>query len=177
MLLPVSEKKFGFKRKPPKPEFLPSPPEKGGSVSKQDDAMGLVHAKIELINHRDLWRFEEGLISEDQVRHMEVEFLVDTGAYMLSINDTIREQLGLPLLETRIAELANGENIECDVVGPVEIRYANRRTWTPALVLPGNAEPLLGAIPMEDMDLVVELRTQRLIVNPAHPIIPQTSLK
>ncbi len=139
--------------------------------------MGLVHAKMELINSRDIWRFEEGIIEEDQIRHMEVEFLVDTGACMLTINETIREQLGLPKLETRVAELANGDSIECDGVGPVEIRYANRRTWTPALVLPGNAEPLLGAIPMEDMYLVVELRTQRLIVNPQHPIIPQTSLK
>ncbi len=139
--------------------------------------MGLVHATVTVINADDLALQRRGFLEEDAVRHMEVEFLVDTGAYMLSINETIREQLGLPHLETRIAELANGENIECDVVGPVEVRYANRRTWTPALVLPGNAEPLLGAIPMEDMDLVVEMRTQRLIVNPEHPIIPQTSLK
>lgn len=139
--------------------------------------MGLVHATINIINSRDLWRYEEGLIQEDQIRHMDVEFLVDTGAYMMAINETIVKQLGLPVIETRPAELANGEIIECDVVGPIEVRYANRRSTQCAMVLPGDAEPLLGAIPMEDMDLVVELRTQRLIVNPQHPLAPQMSLK
>ena len=99
--------------------------------------MGLVHATINVINSRDLWRYEEGLIQEDQIRHMDVEFLVDTGAYMMAINKTISQQLGLPVIETRPAELANGEIIECDVVGPIEVRYANRRSTQCAMVLPG----------------------------------------
>ncbi|MBI5914127.1 MAG: clan AA aspartic protease [Bacteroidetes bacterium] len=139
--------------------------------------MGLVHATINVINGEDLILSKKGYVPEDQVRHMEIEFLVDTGAYMMAINETIVKQLGLPVIETRPAELANGEIIECDVVGPIEVRYANRRSTQCAMVLPGDAEPLLGAIPMEDMDLVVELRTQRLIVNPQHPLAPQMSLK
>lgn len=139
--------------------------------------MGLVHANISIINAEDMILAKKGYLPEDQVRSMEVEFLVDTGAYMLAINATIAKQLGLPVIETRPAELANGEIIECDVVGPIEVRYANRRSTQCAMVLPGDAEPLLGAIPMEDMDLTVELRTQRLIVNPQHPLAPQMSLK
>jgi clan AA aspartic protease len=157
---------------------LPSPPEAGGSVAQNDNAMGLVYAKIEVINGEDLLLYRKGYIEEADIHHLEIEFLVDTGAYMMTINEEIREKLGLTeVIEKRTAELANGEIIQCDIVGPLEIRYANRRSTQCAMVLPGNAEPLLGAIPMKDMDLVVELRTQRLIVNPEHPLAPQMSLK
>ncbi|TAK43233.1 MAG: clan AA aspartic protease [Saprospiraceae bacterium] len=139
--------------------------------------MGLVYATVELINADDLALQRRGFLQEDHVRHMAVNFLVDTGAYMLTINESIRAQLDLPTLETRPAELANGEVIQCDVVGPIELRYANRRSTQCAMVLPGETEPLLGALPLEDMDLVVEARTQRLIVNPEHPLAPQMSLK
>lgn len=177
MLIPVAKKKFGFTRKPPAAAFIAAHPVENKSTDKQDNTMGLVHATINVINGEDLILSKKGYVPEDQVRHMEIEFLVDTGAYMMAINETIVKQLGLPVIETRPAELANGEIIECDVVGPIEVRYANRRSTQCAMVLPGDAEPLLGAIPMEDMDLVVELRTQRLIVNPQHPLAPQMSLK
>lgn len=139
--------------------------------------MGLVYAKVELINGDDLALHRRGYLKETEIRQMEAEFLVDTGAYMLTINNTIREQLGLLTLETRPAELANGDVIQCDIVGPLELRFANRRSTQCAMVLPGDCEPLFGAIPMEDMDLVVEPRTRRLLVNPEHPLAPQMSLK
>ena len=61
-------------------------------------------------------------------------------------------QLQLPFIEKRVAELANGQREEYDVVGPVDVRFKNRSTTCRAFVLPGgDAEPLLGAIPIEDM--------------------------
>ena len=177
MLLAVPEKKFGFRRKPPVAAFLQTAPENSGSETQNDITMGLVYATVELINADDLALQRRGFLQEDQVRHMAVNFLVDTGAYMLTINESIRAQLDLPTLETRPAELANGEVVQCDVVGPIELRYANRRSSQCAMVLPGEVEPLLGALSLEDMDLVVEARTQRLIVNPEHPLAPQMSLK
>jgi hypothetical protein len=63
------------------------------------------------------------------------------------------------------------------VVGPVEVRFENRRVSADAMVLPGNAEVLLGSIPLEGMDVVIDPKQQKLLVNPATPYMPKLSLK
>ncbi len=108
---------------------------------------------------------------------MTVSMLVDSGAYMMAINETICGQLGLPVKEKRKVQLANGEIAEHNVVGPVEVRFKNRRSNMDALVLPGDNEPLLGAIPMEDMDVLIHPQRQELIVNPEHPYFAQMVMK
>jgi clan AA aspartic protease len=108
---------------------------------------------------------------------MKVAVLVDSGSYMLVINDHIKEQLDLPVLEEQTARLADESEIRVEVVGPVEIRFENRRATVDAMVFPGNAEPLLGVIPMEDMDVVIDSKQQRLIVNPENPYIARKSVK
>jgi hypothetical protein len=67
--------------------------------------------------------------------------------------------------------------LKLEVVGPIEVRFANRRCLTEAFVLPGNAEVLLGAVPMELMDVLIHPAQQKLIVNPEHPNIAQLSMK
>jgi clan AA aspartic protease len=103
--------------------------------------------------------------------------LVDSGAYNLCINESIQAQLQLPFIEKRIAELANGTREEYDVVGPVDVKFKNRSTTCRAFVLPGDTEPLLGAIPLEDMDVLIHPLRQELIVNPEHPYFAQMKLK
>ena len=110
--------------------------------------MGLVHAEIEIINGGDLEMVRRNLMDIDEVKRMWVTMLVDSGAYNLCINEVIQEQLQLPVLEKKKAQLANGSIEEYDVAGPVEIRFKNRETTCRAFVLPGDSEPLLGAIPM-----------------------------
>jgi clan AA aspartic protease len=96
---------------------------------------------------------------------------------MLCINENIQEQLQLPVVEKRKAQLANGEIVECDVVAPLEVKFKNRRTSVNAMVLPGDSEVLLGAIPLEDMDVLIHPLRQELIVNPDHPYFAQMKLK
>ena len=139
--------------------------------------MGLIHADIEIINGEDLILSKRNHLDKDEVKKMWVSMLVDSGAYNLCINEVIQEQLQLPVVEKRKAQLANGSIEEYDVVGPVEIRFKNRASTCRAMVLPGNSEPLLGAIPMEDMDLIIHPLTQELLVNPEHPYFAQMSLK
>lgn len=139
--------------------------------------MGLVYADIELISGDDLALLRRGHIKEDEIRRMTINVLVDSGALMLTINEEIKTQLGLQQIDTRSAQLADGTLIQVEVVGPVEVRFANRRSSVDAMVLPGDAEPLLGAIPMEDMDVLIDPQQRRLIVNPEHPYIVQHSLK
>lgn len=139
--------------------------------------MGLVYADIELINGDDLSLLRRGHLKEDQVKRMTVNVLVDSGALMLTINEEIQTQLGLQQVDARSAQMADGSLIKLPVVGPIEVRFANRRSSVDAMVLPGDAEPLLGAIPMEDMDVLVDPQQRRLVVNPEHPYIVQHSLK
>lgn len=101
--------------------------------------------------------------------------LVDTGALHLCLPEHIAIQLDLQELEKREVTLANGHRITVPYCGPVEIRFKNRRCFTGAMIL--GDEPLLGAIPMEDMDLVVIPGRHRVDVNPASPNIPSSLAK
>lgn len=139
--------------------------------------MGLVYAEIELINAGDVSLFEGSYIKETDIRKLKTKALVDTGAVMLAINETIKSQLGLKVRDTRSAQLANGKVAVVDVVGPIEVRFKNRFSICNAMVLPGDQEVLLGAIPMEEMDVIIHPASQQLIVNPEHPLKPQMALK
>lgn len=139
--------------------------------------MGLVYADIELINGEDLTLAKKHYIGEEDVKRMDVKMLVDTGAYNLCINESIQEQLQLPVVEKRKAETADGRIVEMEVVDNVQVRFKNRATTCRAMVLPGDTEPLLGAIPLEDMDVMIHPQRQELIVNPDHPYFAQMKLK
>lgn len=131
--------------------------------------MGMTYADIELINWSDLDRVRRFEIDNDEVRRIHINLLVDTGAYMLTINENIQSILGLPTIEIRSTQLANGNWVKLPVVGPIEVRFANRRATCNAYVLPGDSEALLGAIPLEELDVIIHPQRQELIVNPEHP--------
>ena len=117
------------------------------------------------------------MIGEDEVRRFPLNILVDSGAHQLVLNENIQEQLKLPVLGKKKAQMADGRIIECDVVGPVELRFKNRETTCRAIILPGDVEPLLGVIPMEDMDVLIHPLRNELIVNPEHPYYAQVKVK
>ena len=137
--------------------------------------MGLTYANIELVNGDDFTDARRGRIGEDEVRNMTIYAMVDTGSIMLCINETIKEALGLLHFGTRRSQLANGQIVELEVVGPVIVRYLDRDCSTNAIVLPDDQEPLFGAIPMEEMDLYVHPSRNELL--PMHPDGPVMSLK
>lgn len=101
--------------------------------------------------------------------------LVDTGAVHLCLPEHLAIQLDLKELERREVTLANGQRITVPYCGPVEIQFKNRRCFTGAMIL--GDEPLVGAIPMEDMDLVVIPSRQSVDVNPQSPNIPLSLAK
>lgn len=131
--------------------------------------MGLVYADVELINSADLEMARRHIIGTEEVRRLRISMLADSGAYMMAINENIQSQLELPFIEKRKAVMADGSVQEFEVVGPVMIKFANRTAVCNAFVLNGNSEPLLGAIPMEEMDVLIHPLRQELIVNPEHP--------
>jgi clan AA aspartic protease len=147
------------------------------AVSYGEKKMGFIYADIELISSDDLALHYRGFLPEDDIKRMKVTFLVDSGAYSLVINEHIRQQLDLRIIEETSVRLADDSEMKVKLAGPVELRFENRRATVDAFVFPGNTEPLLGVIPMESMDVLVDPKQQRLIVNPANPIIPTFYVK
>lgn len=118
--------------------------------------MGLANAKIELRNP-----------GRPELEAVEIDALADTGAVHLCIPPHIQIRLQLEEMDTKEVILADGSRKLAPYVGPVELRYGNRVGFAGALVM--GDEPLLGVIPMEDMDLVVVPRTRQVIGNPLNP--------
>jgi clan AA aspartic protease len=139
--------------------------------------MGLVYADVEIINGEDLVLARRKLMDEDEIKRIHLNILVDSGSYMLCINESIQEQLQLPIVDSKKAQTADNRIIDCPVVDQVQLRFKNRQWSGRAMVLPGDAEPLLGAIPLEEMDVLIHPLRNELIVNPEHPYFAQLKLK
>jgi clan AA aspartic protease len=138
--------------------------------------MGLVYAEIEIINSADVILAENGYIDPSAIRRQRINALVDSGAYMLTLPEHLVNQMGLRKVGRQEAELADGTVKMLNVVGPVDIQFENRSTTVRAMVIP-TGEVLLGSIPMEDMDVVLYPKEQKLVVNPKNPYIAKKSLK
>ncbi|MDR1787167.1 MAG: aspartyl protease family protein [Treponema sp.] len=117
--------------------------------------MGNFSQKITLKNQADLAMFRHGFIKEAEVREVTIEALVDTGASILFITEEVRQKLGLTVEQKSYATIANGMRQPCQRTEPVAIYWKNRSTVCPAMVIPGADTNLLGAIPLEGMDLKV----------------------
>ncbi|MDR1948798.1 MAG: aspartyl protease family protein [Spirochaetaceae bacterium] len=124
--------------------------------------MGVVYAEIILKNAADVASVQRGYITEKEVRAVTVRAMVDTGCGTLVINEEVRNALGLTIEGLRGGTLANGVRQVCQVTEPVRVCWKNRSMTCQALTLPGGGDVLLGAIPLEDMDLIVNPAGQEL---------------
>lgn len=120
--------------------------------------MGLVFTMLTLTNPR---------LSD--VSPIQIEALADTGAVHLCIPEHIRMQLKLEEHDKKEVTIADGSKHLVPYVGPLEVRFKNRMSFVGALVM--GDQVLLGAIPMEDMDLVIHPKTRSIDVNPDNPNI------
>jgi clan AA aspartic protease len=122
-----------------------------------------VHTEITLKNGIDAGKAAEGLIKETDVRQAVVQAVVDTGAWTLVINEETRIKLGLKVRGTDKVTLADGATSPCTVAGPLEVVWKDRRTSCDAVVLPDANEILLGAIPLEALDITVNPRLGEVV--------------
>ncbi|GHV47816.1 hypothetical protein AGMMS49546_37830 [Spirochaetia bacterium] len=125
--------------------------------------MSLVRTEITLKNAVDVDNVETGIIKKPGIRQTTVQALVDTGAWTLVINPATREKLGLRVLRTETGTLADGTVAVYNLAGPVEVIWKNRSATCDALVVPGADEVLLGTIPLEAMDLMVNPRLEEVV--------------
>jgi clan AA aspartic protease len=126
--------------------------------------MGLIKAKLTIKNPR-----------KPELQPVEVDMLADSGALHLCIPAHVQIQLDLEESGKKEVTLADGSKTLVPYVGPVELHFKNRVGFAGALVL--GDEALLGAIPMEDMDLVIVPRTRTLDVNPDSPNVATSIVK
>ena len=129
--------------------------------------MGEIRVKVILINSLDDALLSLGKITLDQVRRVEAEGIVDTGAVTCVLPQTVVDQLGVSIRAKRIARYADGHSEEVGVTGPVLFEILGRNSSEDALVL--GDEILIGQTLLERLDLLADCRNQRVIPNPAHP--------
>ena len=126
--------------------------------------MGYVFAQVVLSNP-----MRQGLTP------LSVKALVDTGALMLCIPEHVAVQLDLKAESMREVSVADGRSSTVPYVGPIRVAFGKRFCYVGALVL--GDEVLLGAVPMEDMDLVIDSGREMLTVDPASPNLPHARVK
>jgi clan AA aspartic protease len=125
--------------------------------------MGLVYAEIDLTNEDDLTLNRHGYLPEDKIRRVRCRALVDTGAYDLVLNEEIRNQLGLFVVEKNQVTLADERMVRVDMVGPIHVQFEDRTTTVKAVLMPGTSVVLLGAMPMQALRVYVDPVSERLV--------------
>jgi predicted aspartyl protease len=137
-------------------------------VMMETETMGRVTVTAKIENLGDLLRVEEGFLPADQVRTVAVDdALVDTGATILSMPKRMIQQLGLRLVRSRPA-ISSAGAITVNVYGTVRLTIQGRECPTDVTELPDECPVLIGQIPLELLDFVVDMKGRRLIGNPAH---------
>lgn len=126
----------------------------------------LVPAKME--NLHDLYNAETGLIGPGEIRSIDVaEALVDTGATTLSMPRRLIDQLGLMPLRRRRTRTTTGES-ETQMFGTVRLTVQGRDCTVDVSEVADGCPVLIGQVPLELLDFVVDPAGQRLVGNPAH---------
>ena len=134
----------------------------------ETETMGRVTVEAKIENIGDLFMADNGLLPPDQVRCIEVgDALVDTGATGLSMPKSLIEKLGLKLFRARPALTSVG-TVTVQVYGTARLTIQGRDCPTDVTEVAEECPVLIGQIPLEAMDFVVDLKNRRVIGNPAH---------
>jgi len=125
--------------------------------------MGYVNTQITLKNFRDVFNAKKGTLPKDKIRQTTIDVMVDTGASTLVINEKIFQQLGLDDIDEREITLANDAKETCKVTEPLVIKWEDRAVVMSALVIEDAPDFLLGVLPLEGMDLIIDTVNQKLV--------------
>jgi predicted aspartyl protease len=130
--------------------------------------MGRVLVEAKIVNLKDLWEVEKGAMSPDQVRSLIVpDALVDTGASTLALPTRLIQQLGLTKSHGKRARSATGTGA-VDIYGMAQLIVQDRHCNVEVMEVPDGTPVLIGQIPLEIMDFVVDMPNCQLTGNPRH---------
>ena len=142
---------------------------------KSEDAdMGKVVVELELVNAEDEADCRRGFIKPDRVRRAKVRALVDTGATGLCLSEETIKTLGLSVIKEVTSRFANGQSAQRKVYGTVIINIMGRSAISWTVPCPKNVPALMGQVPLELLDLMVDPRNQRLV--PGHSDSPDMAV-
>ena len=139
--------------------------------------MGEIAVNVELENAEDRGFFERGHGQESDIRRTSIEAIVDTGAVMPVLPQSVVERLGVRIRRTAIVTYADERKEERPVAGPLTIDVCNRFMSTDCVVGPPLGEALVGRIVLEALDLVADCTKHTLTPRPESPDYPQLKLK
>jgi predicted aspartyl protease len=138
-----------------------------------EQKMGRFSVEVELANHEDLYRAKAGLISPQQVRRARIRGVVDSGAARLVIPESVARQLGLETSGSAKVRYADGHTAERSIAKDVHLAYGGRDSVFSAIVEPDRESALIGAIVLEELDLLVDCTTGRLVPRDPKQIISE----
>ena len=134
----------------------------------ETNGMGRVLTEAKVENLEDLWASKRGMIGDADVRRLVIgNALVDTGATLLSLPTSMIEQLGLEKTGSKRVTSSTGGG-EANLISAVRLTIQGRSCTMDVMEVPDGVPALIGQIPLEHLDFVVDLRNQVLIGNPAH---------
>jgi predicted aspartyl protease len=134
----------------------------------ETDTMGIVLVNALIENYDDVKEAEKGRIPPEQVRRIDVsDARVDTGATYVSMPLRLINQLGLQRIKTVQARTTAG-SVSFGIFEPVKLTIQGRDCEVRVAEVADNCPVLIGYIPLENLDLVVDTKNQRLIGNPDH---------
>jgi clan AA aspartic protease len=133
------------------------------------ETMGRVMVEATVESLKDLWDSQRGLIPAEQVRRVTIpDALVDTGATLLSLPTSLIQQLGLKSQTKKRVRSSSGGIMEADMYEAVRLTIQGRSCTMDVMEIPDVVPALIGQLPLEHLDFVVDLRNRQLIGNPAH---------
>jgi len=135
-------------------------------LSNWEDEVGKVTVEIQLTSDRDIGKAADGALPADKIRSTKVQAIVDTGATILVLPLSVIEQLGLPVIREARSRFADGRSMMRKIYGPIKLEVQRRVAIVEALCAPEGVPALLGQVPLELLDLLVDSKNRRLIPNP-----------
>jgi predicted aspartyl protease len=143
-------------------------------IPTHEPTMGRLSVEVDLANNEDLVLAKAGIIPQDKVRCARIGGVVDTRAARLIIPEKVARQLGLESPTAAKVRYSNGQTAQRSIARAVYLAYGGRNSVFNAVVEPDRDSALIGAIVLEDLDLLVDWVTQRLVPRDPKQIISET---
>jgi predicted aspartyl protease len=137
------------------------------------DYVGRFSVEVEVANHEDVVKAKGGFLPPEQVRRSRISGVVDTGATRLVLPDSVVAALGLPEAGQVTVKFADGRREAKTVVGDVQLEIQGRSSVFTAVVEPGRADALIGAIVLEELDFVPDCTRQALLPRDPHGLFAE----
>ncbi len=134
--------------------------------------MGEIVVDVELQNAEDRAMANKGILRETEIRRATVSAVADTGALMLALPEDVVERLGVEVVGSGTFAYADGRRGELPIAGPLTVHIGDRWTFARCVVVPPGADPLIGQLVMEELDLVADCRNRTLGPRPESPDVP-----